>query len=151
MIFILILVWQNVGFTVIVGDKSPKFVLKTIDGQEVRSDKIKNNKPLFLVFWATWCLACKKEIPNLKKIYAEFKGKGLEYIAINVGINDSQTRVKNFMNKYQISYPVAFDKESQVTKRFKVWGVPTIFIIDKGGVVQYRSTKVPDDLAKYLK
>lgn len=146
---LLILAWPGSGFAASVGDTSPEFVLKSLDGTEYRSDAIIGKKPLMLVFWATWCPNCKEEIPALKKIHADFGKQGLELIAVNVGMNDSAAKMKRYIEKYKITYPVAFDKGSEITKRFKVQGTPTVIILDKSGIVRYRSAAVPDDLEKH--
>jgi len=148
--FLFILVSPAAGLAVNVGEKSPGFMLKTIDGKELQSCEIKGKKPLFLVFWATWCPACKKEIPKLKKIYSTFEPKGMDFLAVDVGVNDSLAKVKRYIKKYKISYPVAFDEGSQVTRLFNIQGTPTIIIVDRHGIVRYRSAAVPEDLKKHF-
>ncbi len=147
-LLVMLLAWPGTGFAASVGDAVPEFVLTGLDGTEYRSDSIIGEKPLMLVFWATWCPNCKKEIPDLKKIHADFKPKGLEFIAVNVGKNDSADKAKRYIKKYEIQYPAAFDNGGKITKRFKVRGIPTIIIVDKSGIVRYRSTGMPDDLEK---
>ena len=148
-VLLFILAYPIDGFAASVEDISPEFVLNGIDGTKYHSDRIIGKNPLMLVFWATWCPNCKDEIPALKKIHTDFKTKGLELIAVNVGINDSKAKTKRYIKKYKITYPVAFDDGSKITKRFEVQGTPTIIIIDKRGVVKYRSAAVPDDLEKH--
>ncbi len=148
---LLILAWPGSGFAASVGDASPEFAFKGLDGTEYRSDAIIGKKPLMLVFWATWCPNCKKEIPALKKIQADFEPQGLELIAVNVGMNDSAAKAQRYIEKYKITYPVAFDKGSETTKRFKVQGTPTVIILDKSGIVRYRSAVVPEDLEEHYK
>ncbi|MCP4353460.1 MAG: TlpA family protein disulfide reductase [Desulfobacterales bacterium] len=145
----ILFIWSGTDFAANVGEKSPDFVLKTIDGTEFRSEEIKDRKPLFLVFWATWCPVCKKEIPKVKDIHAAFQPKGLDVLAINVGVNDSLAKTKRYANKYKMSYPVSFDEGSKVTKSFKVQGTPTVIIVDRRGIVRYRSAEIPDDLEKH--
>ncbi len=133
-----------------VEDSAPDFTLKTMDNGEIRYSDIRGRAPLFVVFWATWCPVCKEEIPRLKEIYSKFKPKGLEFIAINVGVNDSVNKVRRYMKKYAIHYPVAFDKGSTVTRLYGVQGTPTIVIIDRRGTVRYRSATIPGDIAEHL-
>ncbi len=144
------LAWPMAGFAAEVGEAAPDFVLKKTDGVEIRSDAIKGENPLMMVFWATWCPNCKEEIPKLKEIYAAFKPRGLDLLAVNVGVNDSLERTNRYMKKYDIAYPVSFDEGSAVTRRFKILGTPTVIIIDKSGVVRYRASRVPDDLEQHF-
>jgi len=150
MAFFLVMAGPASALSVKVGEESPSIEVKTIDNRTIRSDEIKGKKPLFLIFWATWCSACKEEIPKLNEIYSAFEPKGLELLAINVGINDSLARVKRYIKKYKITYPVAFEGGKQATKLFGVQGTPTIIIVDRQGIVRYRSASVPDDLDEHF-
>ncbi len=150
MAFFLLMAGPAPALSVEIGGESPSFMLKTIDNRVFRTEEMKGKKPLFLVFWATWCSNCKKEIPVLKEIYSSFEPKGMEFLAINVGVNDSLARVKRYTEKYKITYPVAFEGGNRVTKLFGVQGTPTIIIVDKQGIVRYRSASVPDDLDEHF-
>ncbi len=145
-LILLALAWPSSVFAVDVGDPAPGFVLERTDGTVLRSDALKGKKPLMLVFWATWCPSCKVEIPRLKEVHTALRPKGLELIAVNVGVNDSPGRTKRFMKKYDISYPVGFDEGSRITRRFGILGTPTVILVDRSGVVRYRSSGVPSNL-----
>jgi peroxiredoxin len=136
----------SLSFPADVGDKSPSFSISTIDGNKVSTRKIKDNKHMMLVFWATWCPNCKREIPSINDIYRSLKDKNIELLAINVGVNDSIDKIKRYVKKYKINYPVAFDKDSEVSREFKISGVPTIIIVDKSGTIKYRSYRLPENL-----
>lgn len=140
---ILILTICDTGFAAEVGEKCPTFILKSMDGKEIQSAGIKSDNPLFLLFWSTWCPGCKDKIPKLKKISSQFTSKGLQVLAVNVGINDSPEKVRRFMKKYKIDYPVAIDEGSHVTKLFRIQGIPTVVIIDKEGIIRYRAHEIP--------
>ncbi len=143
---LLALAWPASVLAVDVGDAAPGFILERTDGTVFRSDALKGKKPLMLVFWATWCPSCKEEIPRLKEVHSEPRLKGLELIAVNVGVNDSLKKTKRFMKKYDISYPVGFDEGSRITRRFGILGTPTVILVDRRGVVRYRSSGVPSNL-----
>lgn len=133
-----------------VGDAAPPFELETLDGRKVNYNEIKGKKPMLLVFWATWCPACKEEIPRLKSVYSDFKSKGLSFLAINVGINDSVKKAEKYVEKHGIDYPVAYDEGSSVTRIYRVHGTPTVMVLDKNGIVRYRSSSAPQDLSKHF-
>jgi len=131
-----------------VGDKMPSFSITTLDGKLVESSKLIGKKPVFFVFWATWCPNCKAEIPHINEMDKEFTPLGMEFVGVNVGVNDSVKKVQRFAKKYKIHYPLYFDKGSQLTRKFKVSGTPTVIIVDKGGIVRYRGVSPPMDLAQ---
>jgi peroxiredoxin len=146
----IVLLWicPNAVFAIGVGDRMPEFEIVQLDGTKIGSGNIIGNNPIMLVFWATWCPNCKKEIPALKKIYQEFNPKGLKMLAVNVGVNDTRARTVKYKAKYKIDYPMVFDTGSRFTRSVNVQGVPTVIVVDKKGIVRYRSYVVPEDLGK---
>lgn len=133
-----------------VGEPSPEFQFQTINGQQVSFSELKGEKPIFLVFWATWCRTCKDEIPVLNELYKKFSVMGMEFLAVGVGINDSEARVKRFAMKNNLSYPVAFDAGGKITKEFGIFGTPTVLVIDREGIIRYRDSNLPADLEDHF-
>lgn len=62
---------------------------------------------------------------------------------INVGQRDSEARIDKFVRKNTIKYPVIYDKKSEITMDYKVFGVPTVIIADTKGTVLFRQYYVP--------
>jgi peroxiredoxin len=133
-----------------VGERAPEFALLTIDGQRATLGDYTGKRPLLLVFWATWCPVCKEEIPKLKALYATFTPRGLGFLAINVGINDSQEKATEYRERHTLPYPVAFDEGSHVTRAYRVVGTPTMIIVDRHGTIRYRGSAVPHDLDRHF-
>ncbi len=138
-----------------IGEQIPAFEVTTLDGTVMDSSKIIGKKPLFLVFWATWCPNCKREIPHINQLAEEFgpqsgKTNGMEFLGVNVGVNDSEKKVRRYAKKYTMDYPIFFDNDSSLTQRFHVSGTPTIIIVDKSGIVRYRDVSPPEDLASHF-
>jgi peroxiredoxin len=149
-IILLLLVAATPAWSLGVGEAAPDFKLTTLDGKPVTLADYKGKKPLMLVFWATWCPVCKKEIPQINRMAADFGPKGLAVLAVNVGVNDSAAKAAAYRDKYGLDYPVAFDEGSTVTRAFGVAGTPTILIADKNGIVRYRGSAVPEDLTDHF-
>jgi len=133
-----------------VGEPMPSFKLTTLDGTVIDSAGIIGEKPVFLVFWATWCPNCKREIPHINELSEKFASQGMLFLGVNVGINDSEAKVRRYAEKFQIEYPVYFDKGSQLTRKFKVSGTPTVIIVDKSGIIRYRDVAPPADLSTHF-
>lgn len=129
-----------------IGEQIPPFSITTLNGDVIDSSNIIGKQPIFLVFWATWCPICKEKIPHINEMAAKFVPKGMLFLGINAGVNDSEKKVRRYAEKYNMEYPLYFDKGSELTKKFKVSGIPTIIIVDKSGVVRYRDASPPDDL-----
>src|SRR6185503_11466363 len=62
---------------------APDFTLLGRDGRKI-SLKDFRGKVVFLNFWATWCESCREEMPSMERLYRDFRGKGLEIVAVNV-------------------------------------------------------------------
>jgi thiol-disulfide isomerase/thioredoxin len=133
-----------------VGDKAPTFQATTIDGQKVSLDNPGIEKPVFLVFWATWCPFCETAIPRLKEIYSTYSPKDLTFLAINPGVNDSLRKTQLYVEKHQIPYPVVYDEGGAISKSFGINGVPTVIIVDKNDIVRHRDG-IPDNIERAIK
>lgn len=99
----------------------------------------RNNKPLFINFWATWCPPCVEEFPDIVKL-SEEKGNEVEFIAVSLDSeSDLQNKVKSFVQKNNVNFKVLLLKESDVYPLMDwindEWrgAIPVTFIYDKNG------------------
>ena len=88
---------------------------------------MKGKKVYIVDFWASWCVPCRKEIPNLKAIYERFSGKGLEIVSISIDKNDSAWR--KAVTAENLTWPNGIDKQG-IKDMFNVNAIPAIFIVD---------------------
>jgi thiol-disulfide isomerase/thioredoxin len=109
------------------GDPLPTLALNYLGKQpELRG------KPVLVEFWATWCPPCRKSIPHLNQIYAKYKSQGL----VIVGITDEdETTVKKFQQQVPMDYNVAINTPKSVYQQFGIEGIPTAFLVNKGGKI----------------
>ncbi len=127
-----------------VGQELIPFKGNTLNGQPFDLQQSIGSKPVMLIFWASWCPSCKTEVPKVNQLAEKFRSKGMDFIAVNVGFNDSVERAQAFAQKTGMTYPVFFDATSVVTERYRLQGVPTIIIADKNGVIRFRNYATPD-------
>ena len=131
-----------------VGEVAPDFEVTTQDGNVLRLSQFRGRKPVYVVFWNTWCSYCIKKTPRYQKLQQQF-GDKIEIIAINTSWSDSAEEMRRFEEHYQIQYSTAFDTGELVTDRYRVSTVPTEFIVDVNGIIRYRDG-VPEYLAAHL-
>ncbi len=128
-------------------EKAPDFVLSDLKENRVKLSDYKG-KEVLLVFGTTWCPYCRAEIPHLKKIYSQYKEKGLEII--NIYIQERKEKVSAFASRYELPYKVLLDVDGRVAHGYRVRGVPTTFLISKDGDILCRACRSIDVLLDIL-
>ena len=114
---------------------------KTIDLAQFKGQVVMIN------FWATWCGPCRAEMPLLEDIYKKYKPMGFTLIGVNV--EPASGDPEGWLSKLPkpVTFPVAFDVDSKVSKLYKVAGMPTTVFIDRKGNVReiHKSYKSGDE------
>lgn len=105
----------------------------------------KQDKPMYLKFWASWCDQCREQMPHLSAIYKKY-GDQLDVIAINPGWNETIELVKQFKRKFKLEMPIALEPLAEVTRALKVDVVPYSILIDKNGLVVYKTFGISNEL-----
>ncbi len=131
-----------------VGEIAPDFEVMTQDGKILRLSDFRGHKPVYLVFWNTWCSYCIKKTPRYQKLQDQF-GDKIEIIAINTTWSDSREEMRSFAAHHRVNYTTAFDAGELITDDYDVYNVPTEFIVDINGVIRYRDG-VPNYLAAHM-
>ncbi len=116
-----------------VGTQAPDFKLSSMDGSLVSLKDLKG-KAVVLNFWATWCIPCRTEMPELQHVYSERGNEGLVILAVNV--EESQGQVKEYLDEMQLTLPVILDRDGKVRESYRVLGLPSSFFIGKDGVIK---------------
>ena len=115
-----------------------------LNGQPFDLQQSIGSKPVMLIFWASWCPTCKTEVPKINQLAEKFRSRGMEFVAVNVGFNDSIERANAFVQKTGMTYPAFFDGSGTLAEKYKLQGVPTVIIADKHGIIRFRNFSAPD-------
>jgi peroxiredoxin len=91
-------------------------------------------KVVLLNFWATWCPPCQREMPSLERLRTRMAGRPLEIVAISSA--ETPEEVKAYLSKMKLGFPVLLDTDSSNTRRWKVFALPTTFVLDAEGRVR---------------
>lgn len=128
---------------------APDFTLPTLSGVDLTLSRLKGNRGVVLVFFATWCVNCMKEVPEIKQ-FADAARQ--DYIVV-IGINFKQSEeiVKRFKDSESINYGLVLDKEGNVTTGlYGISGIPHVVGIDGNGDIVYRGSHLPADKAGFI-
>ncbi|WP_058307542.1 thiol-disulfide oxidoreductase ResA [Gracilibacillus massiliensis] len=121
-----------------IGDQAPDFQLKQVATNNEAALRLSDfeGKGVMLNFWATYCEPCEREMPYMEQLYPEYKEKGVEIVAISV--DATEIVIDNFVDQYNLSFPILHDKNSQVLDAYGIRPLPTTYFIDENGVVVER-------------
>jgi thiol-disulfide isomerase/thioredoxin len=138
------------GWGAEVGEPLPDFSIQTFDGKSLSRAGFAG-KPLLLVFWNTWCSDCMRELPEINRLAEKLGPGGLAILAVNTGLNDSESKARAYWKKSGYGFPTGFDHSFQIGTVFKVRGVPTVFLVDSKGIIRYKQSLLPKDMEARFK
>lgn len=140
-----------------VGRTPPDFLLRTLDGAELRFSDLRG-KPLLVNFWASWCTPCRQEMPDIVRAAAAYRDRGLVVIAID--LQESEGEVRPFASEFGMDFAIPIDGTGQVADAWRIGGpyegIPSSYFIDAGGVVRARrfgpmtASMIADDVETVL-
>jgi thiol-disulfide isomerase/thioredoxin len=117
----------------VIGQPAPDFALCDDTGAFVRRVSDMKGEVVWLNFWATWCVPCKKELPDIQALYDEMQDDGLEVLIVNY--RESSEEALEFLPPLGISMPVVLDEAGTVYDEYRLAGLPDSFFIDREGVL----------------
>ncbi len=110
--------------------------------KQVDLKKEYKGKKIVINFWASWCTACIKELPELEELKS--KNSDVVFLAVNAG--ESLKKIKKFFRKYSFSYRILLDKNKVFSKSIGVLELPQTWVIDSNLKVVYKSDIPPKKL-----
>ncbi|MBI3129208.1 MAG: TlpA family protein disulfide reductase [Candidatus Tectomicrobia bacterium] len=110
---------------------APDFFLRTPEGQNHTLSQHRG-RVVLLNFWATWCPPCVREMPAMERLYAEFKDRGLDIVAISVD-QGKIDEVRGFAEKLKLTFPIVLDPAHDVKNTYQIRALPTTYVVDREG------------------
>jgi cytochrome c-type biogenesis protein len=129
---------------------APDFTLASLGKGQVTLSRLKGKKGVVLVFFATWCVNCVREVPEIKRFAETAKKENIAVLCIDY--QQEAEIVKRFKKSAQINYEILLDTDGTVTtEKYGIRGIPHIVGINAKGDIIYRGTALPDDKAAFIK
>lgn len=122
---------------------------------ELHLDKLNQSAPVFAVtynktlsnfqgqwvllhFWATWCSPCRKELPELERLYSRCDSKKVAFITVSID-EEHKDKVTSFIHSLDLKLPVVFGMDANISRSYWNWGVPVTYLINPKGKIIARA------------
>lgn len=139
---------EHYNFTVLQkGQPSPKFNYPDINGNQVSLDDLKG-KFVYVDVWATWCGPCKREIPYLKELDDEYKGKDLAIVSLSIDKMENKEKWKQMIREQGLKgIQILADQDwnSEFITAYNITGIPRFILIDPEGNIFDANAPRPSD------
>jgi len=139
-------------------DMAPTFFLKSLSGNDffltdycgkpLQPWKNSERKIVVISFFATYCLPCLKEIPQLQALAMEF-GEQVKFVLVD--LKEDSDKVNEFVKKHDIVLPVLLDRYGIVAKKYGVETLPCLFVVDKAGRIVFILRGYDENIGEVLK
>ena len=133
------------------GQQIPDFQLKTPQGKTVSLSELTESSSVVLDCWASWCADCRRDMPNVQRMYEEFSQKGVTFVGISFDTEPKAWQAA--IDKYNIRYAQVSDlkkmRESDVDKENGVKRIQSMVLVDPQGKVVL-STVLSEKMEKAL-
>ena len=121
----------------------PAMALKDLAGQAVDWKRF-DDQVVLVDFWATWCVPCRKSMPELQALHARYASRGFSVLGISVD-TQGPANVRKFVASRKLTYPIAIDDtKDPVWQRYRVKAVPAAFLVDREGRIVAQWTGATD-------
>jgi cytochrome c biogenesis protein CcmG, thiol:disulfide interchange protein DsbE len=129
------------------GRKIPAVEIKNIDGSTFNTSDIKNDGPIIISFWATWCSPCKRELNTIAEEFIDWQDEtGVKLVAISIDDARNMHKVKPYIDGQAWEYDVYLDPNADFKRAMNVNNVPHTFLVDTdGNIVWQHNSYQPGD------
>lgn len=132
----------------LIAHAAPDFALHAFRGDNVRLSEHRGEVVL-LAFWSSSCSTCAAQLAALNRTYLTYRSAGLEVYGISVEAGARSAR--DFAHAHRVEFPMLFDPEEEVSRRYEVDSLPMVILVDRSGTIRdVQRDFAARDQARYL-
>lgn len=113
---------------------APPFTLRAISGEEINLIDLRG-APVVINFWATWCVPCALEMPELQAVYEQYQARGLRILGVNLG--ESPEAIKAWQESLGLSFDLLLDPPQKIAALYYLRGQPSTYIVSPRGTITH--------------
>jgi len=126
------------GLKISLGKPLPNFKVRSVTGTASSMKRqMKPGRQTLINIWATWCIPCAKEMPELEAMRKEFSGLGIDVVGLNVDV-EKNVNVQRYVREKRVTYPIALGGVSVIEQIYATdeLTVPLTILVDEKGIVR---------------
>jgi peroxiredoxin len=116
------------------GEAAPDFSYTLDDGTTLRLSDLRGT-PVILNFWATWCVPCVEEMPELQRA---LDGAGGRIAVLAVNRNETRDAIARFTGRVNVSFPLITNTAGDISERYGITNLPITYFISSDGTIAVR-------------
>ncbi len=116
------------------GERAPDFTLTEFETGETHTLASLEGKIVVLNFWASWCVPCATEAPELEELQQQYADQ--DVVILGVDYADTETDALAFLEKYEITYVNGPDLGTRISQAYRIKGVPETYVIGPDGILE---------------
>ncbi|MGC8838365.1 MAG: TlpA family protein disulfide reductase [Anaerolineae bacterium] len=118
-----------------VGQQAPAFRLDLYGGGTLTSESLRG-KVVVLHFWGSWCGPCREEAPTLRRLWEDYAPRGVQFVGVSY--KDVEAKALAFLEQYGLGFPNGPDARLELSRAYRVRGVPETYLIGPDGTLVYK-------------
>lgn len=124
------------AFTPSSADEAPDFPMTNIkiDHKDINALSDLRGKVVYLDFWASWCVPCRRSFPWMNAMHSKYKKQDLVIIAIN--LDQEPELAKQFLAELPAAFHIEYNPSGSIAEKYQLLGMPSSYLIDKNGVIR---------------
>ncbi len=123
----------SADFVVGVGRQAPEFEVAALSGESIRLSQFRG-RPVLLSFSASWCPSCREGAPVLQAVHERHP----DLAVLLVACGEDAATAQAFAKEYGITFPVTLDPTNKASRDYRVYSIPSVFLIDAKGIIRNR-------------
>lgn len=115
--------------------RAPNFTARTLAGKDFSLQDLRG-RVVLLDFFATWCPPCRMEVPELQKLWEQYRDQGLVVVGVALSSGEA-SEVRKFAADRGLTYWQVNDESGRIAAKYGIRPIPTTYVIDRNGVIRH--------------